>query len=82
MGTTTNEGYGEGEEVVVRLGHARIFDPQRGIVLGRRRVPPWTIGRVIHRSDGSRGQSYVLSFRHRYDAYLCAVDATAIEGTA
>jgi hypothetical protein len=77
-----DNGYVEGEEVVVRLGRARVFDPQRGVVLERRRVPPWTIGRVIHRSDERSGQSYVLTFRHRYSAYLCAVDGAAIEGTA
>lgn len=75
-------GYLMGEEVVVHLARARVFDPQRGVVLERKRVPSWTIGRVIHRSDQPERHSYTLSFQHRDAAYLCTVDETAIEGIA
>ncbi len=71
-----------GEEVVVRLGRARVFDPRRGVVMRARRVPPWMIGRIIHSEELQDSRRYVLSFQHRDAAYLCSVDEQEIEGTA
>ncbi len=71
-----------GEEVVVRLGRAQLFDPRRGTVLSTRRRPPWMIARIIHFEETQDGRRYVLSFQHRDAAYLCSVEAGEIEGTA
>lgn len=79
---TTVEGYVEGEEVIVRLDHARVFDPRRGTVVERKRTPPWTIARVVHASGVASKRAYVLAFRHRETDYFCAVDSSAIEGMA
>lgn len=71
-----------GEEVVVRLAHAQLFDPRRGTVLSTLRRPPWMIARILHYDDAQGGRRYVLSFQHRDAAYLCSVDERDIEGTA
>jgi len=74
--------YEVGEEVVVRLAHAQLFDPSRGAVMRTRRVPPWhdRPDHLLGRGAGSR--RYVLSFQHRDAAYLCSVNESEIEGTA
>ncbi|TAK62434.1 MAG: hypothetical protein EPO22_07505 [Dehalococcoidia bacterium] len=74
--------YEVGEEVVVRLAHARLFDPRRGAVMSTRRRPPWMIARIIHCEEQQDGLRYVLSFQHRDAAYLCSVNEQEIEGTA
>jgi len=79
---TAQQGYAIGEEVVARLGRASVFDPRLGQVLVRKRMPSWTIGRVIHCEGEPRPRRYALTFRHKSAQYLCAVDEEAIEGTA
>ncbi len=74
--------YEIGEEVVVRLAHAEVFDPQLGAPQRSRHVPPWMIARVIHCEERRGGMRYVLSYRYRHAAYLCSVDEGEIEGTA
>lgn len=74
--------YEVGEEVVVRLAHAQLFDPSRGAVMRARRVPPWMIARIIHWEEERDSRRYVLSFQHRDAAYLCSVNESEIEGTA
>ena len=76
------ETYAIGEEVVVRLGRAIVFDGRQGIARRRRFGPGWTIGRILHRDGDGEATRYVLTFRHREAPYLCSVDATAIDGTA
>jgi hypothetical protein len=79
---TTAITYEIGEEVVVRLACARVFDPRRGEELRERRLPPWTIARVIHCDAPDSPRRYALSFQHRHVQYLCSVDASAIDGIA
>jgi len=74
--------YEVGEEVVVRLARAEVFDPQLGALKRSRRVPPWMIARIIHCEEQRGIMRYVLSFRHRHAQYLCSVDEREIEGTA
>ena len=71
-----------GEEVIVRLGRAQVFDPRRGIVMRDRRAPSWMIARIIHCEELQAGRRYVLSFQYRDAAYLCSVNEAEIEGTA
>ena len=79
---TTTVTYEIGEEVVVRLACARVFDPRRGEELHNKRLPPLTIARVIHCDETDRPRRYTLSFQHRDAPYLCSVDASAIDGIA
>jgi hypothetical protein len=79
---TRTEAYEVGEEVVVRLARARVFDPRAGGVLRERRLPPWTIARVMHCHDADGAPRYVVSFRHRDAGYIASVDSGAIEGIA
>ena len=74
--------YEVGEEVVVRLAHAQLFDPSRGALMHTHRVPPWMIARIIHCEEMRNSRRYVLSFQHREAAYLCSVNESEIEGTA
>jgi hypothetical protein len=74
--------YEVGEEVVVRLAHAELFDPHRGEVVPARRQPPWIIARIVHSEESRDGRRYVLSFQYRDAALLCSVNEHAIEGTA
>ncbi len=74
--------YEVGEEVVVRLARAQVFDPRQGALLRSRRVPPWMIARIIHCEEQQDSRRYVLSFHHRHAAYLCSVSEAEIEGTA
>ena len=74
--------YEVGEEVVVRLARAQVFDPRRGALMRGRRVPPWMIARIIHCEEQQDSRRYVLSFQHRDAAYLCSVNEGEIEGTA
>jgi hypothetical protein len=79
---TRTEEYEVGEEVVVRLARAQVFDLRAGGVLSERRLPPWTIARVMHCDEANSAPRYVLSFRHRDAGYLCLVEPRAIEGIA
>ncbi len=79
---TRAEAYEVGEEVVVRLGRARVYDPRAGDVLRERRLPPWTIARIMHCDEAESALRYVLWFRHRNAGYICSVEAHAIEGVA
>jgi hypothetical protein len=74
--------YAVGEEVVVLLDHAEVFDLLQGCTVPTSRIPGWTIGTIIHRAGPADRPVYVVRFRSRGNTCLCAVPETCIEGTA
>jgi hypothetical protein len=74
--------YEIGEEVVARLGGARVLDVERGVELPDGCAPDWTICAVIGRVERRGRRGYVLRFRRHGDACVSVVPEAVIEGVA